>query len=65
MVPITFAGGIDELCHTLILTPVGGMIAALTDAGRDDLFNALVTEVGPFMTDGEIRSETVSHIAFG
>ena len=62
MMPVTFDGGVDELCHTLGLTPVGGLIAGLDDAGRNDLFTAIEAEIDPLMVDGQIRTETVSHI---
>ena len=64
VMPVVFDGGIDELCHTLVLTPVGGLIAGLDDAGREDLYNAMEAEISPFIVDGQIRSETVTHIVF-
>jgi SAM-dependent methyltransferase len=60
--PVVFEGGPDQVFETLKIALADPM-GSLDDAGRQALRDAMARTLAPLTTDGESRSEAVTHIA--
>ena len=61
--PMVFEGGIDQAFDALNGQPVGPAVAALPEASRRRLREALTEEMIPLVRDGRVRGTMSSHLA--
>lgn len=60
--PLTFEGGISQLCSSLAAAPVGAAVNELDDDRKRELYATIDDAAEPLVRDGAIESSMAAHI---